>query len=157
MNCAKVKYVIHSQSSEPRDFDSQTNGRIIDTAIAIFKMVKSRRLRIYSKANFTWNVAEELRDNSKNSIIWKLFRLHVLTVGRMQNWCWEEHLIFRCSFVYCHYLGLVMNFLTRLEMLNISSGSNVPNFPPNLRKLTLSNFTMYQPTTSIVMCLETCL
>ncbi|MCD7470382.1 hypothetical protein HAX54_010182 [Datura stramonium] len=129
-------------------------GKLI-LPITLFKVVKLRHLQIYSKAHFTLDAAEELLENSKF--------VNLITLSSLTFCCLRDVELMlrtpnlrklRCSFVGWGYPSHVMRSLTRLETLNISMdscGSSPSNFPPNLKKLTLSNFTMYWLQSSIAM------
>ncbi|KAH0753951.1 hypothetical protein KY290_024221 [Solanum tuberosum] len=130
-------------------------GKLI-LPLTLLKMVKLRHLQIYSKAHFsTLNAAEELLENSKFDNLITLSSPTFCCVRDAELMLRTPNLRkLRCSFVGWGYPSHVMSSLTRLETLSIkmdSCGSSPSNFPPNLKKLTLSNFTMYWLQSSIAM------
>ncbi|KAG5568715.1 hypothetical protein H5410_064269 [Solanum commersonii] len=130
-------------------------GKLI-LPLTLLKMVKLRHLQIYSKAHFsTLNAAEELLENSKFNNLITLSSPTFCCVRDAELMLRTPNLRkLRCSFVGWGYPSHVMSSLTRLETLSIkmdSCGSSPSNFPLNLKKLTLSNFTMYWLQSSIAM------
>ncbi|PHT67858.1 putative late blight resistance protein -like protein R1B-23 [Capsicum annuum] len=129
-------------------------GKLI-LPLTLLKMVKLRHLQIYSKAHFTLNAAEESLETAKF--------VNLITLSSPTFCCVRDAELMlrtpnlrklRCSFVGWGYPSREMSSLTRLETLSIkmdSCGSSPSNFPPNLKKLTLSNFTMYWLQSSIAM------
>lgn len=130
-------------------------GKLI-LPLTLLKMGKLRHLQIHSKAHFfTSNAAEELLENSKFDNLITLSSPTFCCVRDAELMLRTPNLRkLRCSFVGWGYPSRVMSSLTRLETLSIkmdSCGSSPSNFPPNLKKLTLSNFTMYWLQSSIAM------
>ncbi|XP_059315923.1 putative late blight resistance protein homolog R1C-3 [Lycium ferocissimum] len=129
-------------------------GKLI-LPITLLKMFKLRHLQIYSKAHFTLNTAEELLESSKFDNLITLSSPTFCCVRDAELMLRAPNLRkLRCSVDGWVYPSRAMSCLTRLETLSIkmdSHASSPSNFPPNLKKLTLSNFTMHWLKSSIAM------